>query len=91
MTNILTDTLKIAFSLVFDLGFLVGWLVCLFSPSNMRHALGKMVCAKMGQKRTLIDPPKWNNSLPTLLQLWHLDHVILLGFYIYFFSLGSFY
>lgn len=61
-----------------------------FSPSSMRDALGKMVSAKIGQRRTLINPPKWNNSLPTLLQLWHLDHVILLGFYI-FFSFRSFY
>lgn len=52
----------------------------------MRHALRKIVYARIGQGRTLVNPSKWNNLLPTLLQLWHLDHVILLGFCTFFFS-----
>lgn len=51
----------------------------------MAHALGKTLFARIAQRRTLINPSKWNNLLPTLLQLWHLDHVILLVFYINFF------
>lgn len=58
----------------------------------MAHALGKTLFARIAQRRTLINPSKWNNLLPTLLQLWHLDHVILLVFYInFFFFRRSFY
>lgn len=60
----------------------------LFSQLSMRHALRKIVYARIGQGRTLINPSKWSNLLPTLLQLWHLNYVILLDFYTpFFFSL----
>lgn len=83
---ILIDILKIVFSLIFGFG-LGFFVVSFFFPLNMRHALGKIVCAKIGQRTTLIKPSKWNSLLPTLLQLWRLDHVILLVFYIFFFFL----
>lgn len=64
----------------------------LFSQLSMRHALRKIVYARIGQGRTLINPSKWSNLVPTLLQLWHLNHIILLGFCtLFFFPLRSLY
>lgn len=61
----------------------------LFSQLSMRHALRKVVYARIGQGRTLINPSKWSNLLPTLLQLWHLNHVNFLGFCTLFFFLSQ--
>lgn len=73
---IVIDVLKIVIRLmvVFCLSFLL----------NMRHALAKIGCVKIGQGRTPINPSKWNHLLPALIQLWHLDHVILLAFCVLF-------